>query len=57
MYRVDIFALSSFIDAKGRSHLLLRCKPIKESILDSNEEEKDLIRSRAKSERKIQILK
>ena len=57
MFRVDTFALFSFIAAKGLWHLLLRCKPIKESISDSNEEEKDLIRSRDEGDRKIQILK
>ena len=35
----------------------MRCKLIKESISDSNEEEKDLTKNHDKSERKIQILK
>ena len=57
MYHKDIFALFSFIAAKGSSHLLLRCKSIKELISDINEEEKDLTKSHNKIERKIRIVK
>ena len=57
MYLVNISKLLKFIAAKGRSHLLLRCKPTRELTSDSNEEEKESGKNLNKSERKIQILK
>ena len=57
LYLVNIFKLLKFIVAKGRSHLLLRCKPTKELTSESNEEEKESRKILNKSERKLQILK